>query len=265
MVVRHPGDLDLRAGRSQRVAEHAQAEYANRRYASAADDWRKASKLGSAEAAFNLGKLSEEGKGTVRSMPNAVDWYLKAATLGHVGAQLQLAKILLYGAKSRPRWLDLAERVNADVARRNAEVLFPEGTQVPANPQEAIKWLRMAAEANNAEACAILGSLYLRGTGCEKDEGQARQWFEKAAAQNNAAGLFGLGDIYFQGKGVEAEQTHPQQTGSYETQDQAMRFYRSVRITHALTHIKGANQGRHPRSDVDHCAAGEIQAGNHAA
>ncbi len=105
----------------------------------------------SPEAMFQLGRVYE----VAYNEKKAVEWYHKAAELGHVEAQYNLGRSYLHG------W------------------------GVEENEVEAIKWLSKAVEQGFAEAQSELGYCYYYGKGVEKDYKQARYWYRKAAQQGD--------------------------------------------------------------------------------
>jgi hypothetical protein len=62
--------------------------------------------------------------------------------------------------------------------------------------------------------------------------------------------------------GVEPEPAHPQQAGSDEAEHDGVRGRRFFGIADALAEIEGADQRRDAGGDVNHRAAGEVEAGN---
>ena len=82
---------------------------------------------GDAEAQFNLGLMSYDGKGVPQDDAEAVKWFRLAAEQGYADAQLSLG------------------------------VLYANGQGLPQDDAEAIKWYRLAAEQRNAVARFALG------------------------------------------------------------------------------------------------------------
>lgn len=84
---------------------------------------------------------------------DAVNWYRKAAELGHADAQTTLG------------------------------IFHRFGTGVEKNLVEAAKWYRKAAEQGFVYAQFYLGNCYRYGWGVARDLAQAKKWYQKAADQ----------------------------------------------------------------------------------
>ncbi len=106
------------------------------------------------EAEFDLGKMSELGEGTARSIEGAAGWYRKAADSGNVDAASRLGELYL------------------------------RGVGVAQNFTKAHHWLDVAANEGNAHAQMRLGRLYEHGWGVARDPVQAYAWYEMAARQD---------------------------------------------------------------------------------
>jgi TPR repeat protein len=96
-------------------------------------------------------------------------------------------------------WYWTAAERDEEAARRNRELLFPNGIEVTQDAGEALRWSRAAAEQGIADAQANTGLIYSRGIGCERDFNEARHWYQLAAEQGSAAAELGLGILYANG------------------------------------------------------------------
>ena len=85
----------------------------------------------------------------------AAEWYLKAAELGHAGAQCNLG------------WM------------------YENGTGVTRDKNESVKWFKKAAGQGEMNAQFNLGVMYENGDGVPKDLNEARIWFGKAASKGH--------------------------------------------------------------------------------
>lgn len=96
------------------------------------------------------------GSGCLSSgkVSEAVDCYKRAADLGHMEAQLDLATIYYNGMD-----------------------------EIPKNSSEAFKYFSKAAEQNSSEAQFMLGSCYENGYGVGKNLNKAIEWYRKASEQ----------------------------------------------------------------------------------
>jgi TPR repeat protein len=112
-----------------------------------------------------------------------MNWLTKAATAGHVRAQVSLGH--LYAAGDRTR----------KVAPEDG------GGYEGVNLGESVKWFRCAAEQGNAEAQYEVGFAYLYAAGVEhEDPREAVKWLTKAAEQGHDGAQFALADIYYHGE-----------------------------------------------------------------
>jgi hypothetical protein len=135
--------------------------------------------LGDAEAQFALAQALQAGSdGAAPNLPQAINWYFKAASRDHVAAQLNLGLLLL-----------------DDVAKAG----------VKRNPKQAFAWLTKAANAGNAAAQHRLGLMLLAGDGTEKNARAGIDWLERAALENNADAQFALGYRLVTGQDVEKD------------------------------------------------------------
>lgn len=81
----------------------------------------------------------------------AMEWYRKAASLGHSDAMFSLGRMYNQGEKARK------------------------------DSAKAVKWLEKASEAGNAGAMYELYEIYKMGLGVPQDPQKAREWLKKAA------------------------------------------------------------------------------------
>ena len=135
-----------------------------------------AAKRGDACAQYILARSYWDGaNGMPVNVTQAIKWYRKAASQGHVNAQFELA--LLYATD---------ERIELDY-------------------RNAFRWFKEAANQGHKEAEACLGDLYADGNGVARDYKQAARWYEKAATQGDSEAQLKLAEMYRDGRGVEAD------------------------------------------------------------
>jgi len=104
-----------------------------------------------AESCYALGMLFWVGQGVVQDTTASAHWLLRAAELGHPGAQTKLG--FLYGA----------------------------GQGVQQSDFEALKWTHMAANQGDVDAQYNLAVMYRDGQGVVADSEMALKWFREAA------------------------------------------------------------------------------------
>ena len=128
-----------------------------------------------ASAMNNLGYMYEHGVGVEQDGAKAVEWYTKAADLGHATAMNDLGYMYMYG-----------EGVEQDGAK-------------------AVEWYIKAADLGNTTAMNRLGYMYYNGEGVEQDYAKAIEWSTKAADSGDATAMNNLGYMYAKGNGVEQD------------------------------------------------------------
>ena len=127
--------------------------YAKGDYAGALAVWRPLAEKGDGDAMFNLGQAYRLGKGVSIDLGEALAWYNRAATAGHVDAQTQLG--ILY---------------------------FQNGNQL-----SGLRWLKQAADAGEPRAQLLYGTALFNGDGLiRRDPELAYRYVAKSAAQGLA-------------------------------------------------------------------------------
>ncbi len=109
-----------------------------------------------AEAVFLMGTAYDEGLGKPANIETAVQWYRRAADLGH------------------------------GLARHNLGNVYFEGRGVVQNDSLAVRWWTMAANEGDAIPQLRLGTMYEEGRGVGRDLSEARRWYGLAAERGNA-------------------------------------------------------------------------------
>jgi len=136
--------------------------YARGDYAAALAVWRPLAGKGDADAMFNLGQAYRLGKGVSIDLGEALSWYNRAATAGHVDAQTQLG--ILY---------------------------FQNGNQL-----SGLRWLKQAADAGEPRAQLLYGTALFNGDGLiRRDPELAYRYVAKSAAQGLAPATTTLAEM----------------------------------------------------------------------
>ena len=104
-----------------------------------------------------LAELCRRGEGVPKSLPQAVNWYRKAAEAGYAPGQTGLARCLL------------------------------EGSGVRADPVQAVVWLERAAGQGEPQALTLLGECLREGRGVPADPARAEECLRWAAALEGGA------------------------------------------------------------------------------
>lgn len=123
--------------------------------------WRNLAEKGDADAAFNLGQAYRLGRGVHADSSQAKRWFERAATKGHVDAQVSLGLLLF------------------DSGDRGA----------------AMSWLRKAADKGEPRALLVVGTALFNGDGLKQDPVAGYAFVSRAAAQGLAPAKSTLADM----------------------------------------------------------------------
>lgn len=218
------------------LLQPAQADYLAAEAALKANDLPRAipllaeeAKLGNPVAAYNLGKIYENGgDGVQQDYGQAIAWYKLAADVGtlptqfdgkalgpdaadlifasQLYAQYNLGRLYEAGKGTQQdvatavQWYQRAGQQDLDVAQQRLVHIFREGEgAVAPNPVESTKWLERLAQGGNVPAMADLGTAYLQGIGVEKNAKIAHDWYLRGASRGSGEALFNLGLLYQSG------------------------------------------------------------------
>jgi TPR repeat protein len=117
---------------------------------------------GAVEAMFLMGTACDEGLGVPEDPVAAVDWFTKAAAVGHA------------------------------LAEHNLGNAYAAGRGVAKDPAQAVVWWLKAATRGDAVTQLRLGEAYEAGRGVAKDMAEARRWYGEAAQRGNADAITAL-------------------------------------------------------------------------
>ena len=120
-------------------------------YKRAIDEWMPAAAKNDPAALFNLGQVYRLGKGVKPDLRVAESYYKRAAALGHVMAEGNLASLYLdrngslFDAKKGVEWLKKASYGGNTLSRYMLGVVYFNGDFVPTDYVEAYAWISLAA------------------------------------------------------------------------------------------------------------------------
>jgi TPR repeat protein len=167
---------------------------------------------GELEAQYAIGNAYHLGlAGTDAHLPTAMRWYHKAASAGHVDAQVNLGVIFVddivraggtRNIEQARHWFKRA----AD--RGDAQAMFFLGqlTLSENQPaQQARVWFERAGKAGFGPAWNALGNLYARGALGQVDASAAADCYEQGALLGDPHSQFNLGCTYLAGTGRERD------------------------------------------------------------
>lgn len=158
--------------------EAAMAQYNRGELEGARAAFEKLAQAGDAKAQYNLGVMTREGKGGLKSDADAFGWFRKSADQGKAAAAFMVG------------------------------AMYEHGVGITQSIDEAVRWYRVAADGGDAAAQVALGQLYMAGEGVSKDATIAVSWWLKAAEQGDADAQYDLGIAYSRGTGVAQDFVH---------------------------------------------------------
>src|SRR5215475_2098611 len=188
------------------------------------DKLKNKAKAGDPAAQYRLAQMLEKGEQSAPDVPNAIQWYERAASQGNSKAMLRLG-ILYYNGDVRgdavqadPQtawlWFTFAAASNEQTASVQADNISTEflpnvlrelrlraadslmfGKMVPTNVAGAVGLYRVAALEGSVEAAEMLGDLYTEGERVPRDLREAARWWERATTLGSAKGMYSLARI----------------------------------------------------------------------
>ncbi len=183
---------------------------------------KQAAKKREPEALYLLGLVHLRGQGVARDDALGMRYLEEAAYLGHLAAQIDLAKAYRLGlpegaerqtAAERARaaekalyWTRLAAARGDSLSSYIAGCAYRDGTGTPRNYEEAKKWLLAAAKRAVPEAAAALAKLHLRRDYEARDPQEARRWMIEAALAGDAQAQLRVGIFFWSGLGGGVDQ-----------------------------------------------------------
>lgn len=129
-----------------------------------------------AEAHYAVAKLYWQGQGVPRDYYKAYDWLVRAAELGHAGAQAKLG------------------------------YMYTDGVAVAQDYNQAREWYEKAAKAGDVDGLYNLGIFYLYGWGVEPDRVMAKQYLAAASALGDPDSEAALQQLQQEESSEEAQQ-----------------------------------------------------------
>lgn len=186
-------------------AEIVQASFATNKvdtssdYETTPDEW------------YNIAEKHCRGIGTERDYSKAFYYYKKAAELGHVKAQFDLAQCYRLG-KGTPTnlpdsvyWYNKSAEQGYSVAQNYLGFCYELGQGVNKNFAKAFYWYQKSAQQGYSIAQNNLGVCLELGHGTEKDSAKAFYWYQKSAEQGHSFAQYNLGRCYYDGIGVKKD------------------------------------------------------------
>lgn len=170
----------------------------------------KAARQGSAVAQMNLGLHYQSGKGVPSDSWAASVWFGKAlgkwealAKKGNLDAKLRLGEFYdnQKDYQQALLWYKKAADMGSVTADLQIALHYRLGWGVPANDKVAFFWYKKAAE--KGDGYIAVANSYRDGVGVKKDYKQAEYWYKKEAERGSVTAYYMLGVI--NGKGYLAD------------------------------------------------------------
>ena len=143
----------------------------------------KAARKGDPEAQFILGYRWYRRHGL--NYQKSRDWFLKAASGGHLEAQEYVAQIQEELGATRQDLADRAKAGELEAQRGLACILATGSDGLGKYPKEARDWYRCASQQGDPAAQYNLGLMVLNGEGGPCDAQEGVSWLEQAANGDN--------------------------------------------------------------------------------
>ncbi|MCR4892217.1 MAG: hypothetical protein K5989_08575 [Lachnospiraceae bacterium] len=166
---------------------------------------------GCADAQYMLGFDLLYGIFSAENKAKAYYWLEKARKSGHVGAGVQVAKILINGwgqEKDEKAGITILDSY-AGTTNTNAHFelgkIYYFGGLKEQDYKEALYHFRKAAEGGHAGSQEYVGHIYYFGEGVPVDRSEARKWYELSESQGNKDSSRQLGLIYYYGNEVSVD------------------------------------------------------------
>ena len=165
----------------------------------------------------DIESLFQEGISLLLNPNDIDDWMIaesyltKAAKEGHVGAQVQLGRMLSLGnpfngqcdPEQASVWFRAAAKQGDAEGMMDFGMVLFTGEGVTRDPVEALQWVEKAATLEHPGALSALGTFYLKGSeGYNKDTSKGLEMLQKAYLNDSAEAAFLLGMVYLQGHDV---------------------------------------------------------------
>ncbi|KAF9900302.1 hypothetical protein EC991_007644 [Linnemannia zychae] len=169
----------------------------------------KKAKLGDMDSQHALGKMYYfGGSGVEQDYHVAMDWYTKAASQGHAGAQNYIGFMYQHGQgvpqdyTAAMNWFLKASDQGLGSAQNNVGFLYRYGHGVSQDYAAAMEWYLMAADSGYPVAFNNIGALYSHGLGVPQSYSIAMEWYRKAADRGSSNAQYNIGVMFQSGQGV---------------------------------------------------------------
>ena len=188
------------------------AHEADRNYAEARRNYKKAADLGNLYALANLGWFSVYGLDGPVDVEAGRKAFEKGAISGNHAAQASLAFLYRdgYGGVEKNnaealRWYEKSAEQGNATALGNLGWFYREGIGIEKDYRKSLAYYRRGADAGDLSSIAAMGYAAQNGLGMAQSYEEARKWYEKGANAGDAYSMASLGFLYDAGAGVKQD------------------------------------------------------------
>lgn len=178
------------------------------------DDLTQRALSGDADAAFVLGDIYDQGYcGVTVDRGRAVEWYERAAALGHGDAMNNIASMYQHGDGPFPvdllkarDYYERGAKAGCGTAMGNLGHFYDNGRAgLNADQRRAVKFFKHGARHGDGDSMVSLGHRYSTGTGVWKSPVRALYWYRRAIHAGNPRAANNLGIAYYYGTTVRRD------------------------------------------------------------
>ncbi len=187
----------------------AEAAYDTGDYVRAYELWLPLANKSDTNAVYNIATLYRHGLGVQKNTEAALEWYRRAALLGHSLSQVNLGRLLLKGEGGVKRevnvaisWFQKAATEGDPFGQYYLGRHYLMGFGLPKNYSQAASLFLYSARQGVREAAYELAILYKIGSGVTENQQEALKWFSSAAHAGHLDAQFNVGVIYEEGRGT---------------------------------------------------------------
>jgi uncharacterized protein len=178
------------------------------------DELKQLALSGDANAAFVLGDIYDQGYcGISLDRTQAVEWYEKAAALGHGDAMNNIASMYQHGDGPFPvdllkarEYYEQGAKAGCGTAMGSLGHFYADGRAgLKQDQRRAVKLFKQGARHGDGDSMVSLGYRYGSGSGIRKSPLRQLYWYRRALQAGNPRGANNLGVAYYYGSIVKED------------------------------------------------------------
>ncbi len=167
----------------------------------------------SAESAFQIATIYENGLGVKEDHEEASKWHLKSSKAGFYQSQHRLAAMYEYGRGVQEdiqqafNWYITAAKLGHASSQYRVAKMYENGIGVERNLKNSFDWYMRGAKLGNARAQYMVAGFFetgidVEGVSLEPDLAQTAKWYLKSAYQGQTLSQYAIGKMYMNGAGI---------------------------------------------------------------